>query len=76
MINRRSALIAIGALGITFAAVAQGAKLGRTAKIGRLSPLSAETDAPGLDGFRKWLRDTGWVDGTDFVIEARYADGN
>ena len=38
--------------------------------------LSAETDAPGLDGFRKGLRDLGWVEGTDFVIESRYADGN
>ena len=76
MINRRSALIAIVVLGIPFAAVAQGAKLGKTARIGRLSPLSAETDAPGLDAFRKGLRDLGWVEGRDFVIETRYADGN
>jgi ABC-type uncharacterized transport system substrate-binding protein len=76
MINRRSALIAITVLGIPFAAVAQRAKLGKAARIGRLSPLSAETDAPGLDAFRKGLRDLGWVEGRDFVIEARYADGN
>jgi len=76
MINRRSALIAIVAAGIPFAAVAQGAKLGKIARIGRLSPLSAETDVPGLDAFRRGLRDLGWVEGRDFVIEARYADGN
>lgn len=76
MINRRSALIAIVVLGIPFAAAAQGAKSGKTARIGRLSPLSAETDAPGLDAFRKGLRDLGWIEGRDFVIETRYADGN
>jgi putative tryptophan/tyrosine transport system substrate-binding protein len=76
MVNRRSALIAITALGIPLAAAAQGAKLGKTARIGRLSPLSVETDARGMDAFRKGLRELGWVEGRDFVIEARYADGD
>ena len=76
MTNRRSALIAIVALGIPFAAAGQGARSGKTAKIGRLSPLSAETDAPGIEAFKKGLRGLGWVEGRDFVIEARYADGN
>jgi putative ABC transport system substrate-binding protein len=76
MINRRSALIAIVASGIAFRAAAQASKSGKPARIGRLSPLSAATDAPGLDAFRKGLRDLGWVDGRDFVIETRYADGD
>src|SRR5712692_1009027 len=41
-----------------------------------LNPLdSAEADMPGLEAFRKGLRDLGWVEGRDFDIEARFAEG-
>jgi ABC-type uncharacterized transport system substrate-binding protein len=49
---------------------------GKTVRIGRLSPLSAEADVPLLAAFRSGLRDLGWVEGEKFSIEARYADGN
>jgi putative ABC transport system substrate-binding protein len=78
MINGRFVLVVVvvlGVLGAPFAAAAQGATSGKTARIGRLSPLSAETAAPSLDAFRKGLRDLGWIEGRDFVIENRYADG-
>ena len=54
-----------------------GAAQGRAGvvRIGRLSPLSAETDAPNLEGFRRGLRDLGWIEGQHFTIEARFADG-
>jgi putative ABC transport system substrate-binding protein len=45
------------------------------ARIGRLSPLSAETDAPNLAAFRKGLRELGWIEGQHFTIEARFAGG-
>lgn len=45
------------------------------ARIGRLSPLSAASDAPNLAAFRKGLRDLGWVEGQNFVLETRFADG-
>ena len=44
-------------------------------RIGRLSPNSAESDAPNLRAFRDGLRDLGWQEGRDYVIEARFADG-
>ena len=44
-------------------------------RIGRLSPLSAATDAPHLEAFRKGLRQLGWQEGAGFVIEGRFADG-
>ena len=78
MINGRFVLVLVvvlGVLGAPFAAAAQGATSGKTARIGRLSPLSAETAAPSLDAFRKGLRDLGWIEGRDFVIENCYADG-
>jgi putative ABC transport system substrate-binding protein len=54
-----------------------GAAQGRAhvARIGRLSPLSAETDAPNLEGFRRGLRDLGWIEGQHFTIDARFVDG-
>jgi putative ABC transport system substrate-binding protein len=48
---------------------------GKTARIGRLSPLSAETDVPNLAAFRKGLRELGWIEGKHFTIESRFADG-
>jgi putative tryptophan/tyrosine transport system substrate-binding protein len=78
MVNRRLALfvaVVLGVLCIPFAPAAQDAKPAKTARIGRLSPLSAEADMPGLEAFRKGLRDLGWVEGRDFAIEARFAEG-
>jgi putative ABC transport system substrate-binding protein len=76
MINGRFALIVgvvLGVLVASGAAPAQEVKSTKTARIGRLSPLSPEADAPGLDAFRRGLRDLGWVEGRDFAIEARFA---
>lgn len=54
---------------------AQDARTGQPVRIGRLSPLSAETDAPNLEAFRKGLLELGWREGAGFVIEGRFADG-
>ena len=78
MLNSRLALVVavvLGVLCMPFASAAQDATLGKTARMGRLSPLSAEADMPGLEAFRKGLRDLGWVEGRDFAIEARFAEG-
>lgn len=48
---------------------------GKIVRIGRLSPLSTETDSPNLEAFRKGLRELGWVEGKTFTIESRFADG-
>jgi putative ABC transport system substrate-binding protein len=73
--GRVALLLAVGLLAAPLAAEAQEYKAGKTARIGRLSPLSAEADVPNLLAFRKGLRDLGWVEGRDFAIEARFADG-
>lgn len=74
MITRRRLLagIAIGGL----AAPARGrAQPTKPARIGRLSPLSAEADNSNLAAFRQGLRELGWIEGQHFTIEARFADG-
>lgn len=68
-------VLVLGILGAPLTALRQDAGAARIARIGRLSPLSAEADAPNLEAFRKGLRELGWVEGRDFAIEARFAAG-
>lgn len=59
--------------GLPFVAAAQ--EQSRPMRIGRLSPLSAEGDAPMLEAFRKGFRELGWIEGHNYRTEARFADG-
>lgn len=65
----------LGALVAPTIAQAQGTTAGKIVRIGRLSPLSAESDMPNLVAFRKGLRELGWVEGKTFSIEGRFAGG-
>lgn len=66
-------LLALGAaLGIPPSLEAQGQK---TARVGRLSATSAETDAASMAAFRSRMRELGWVEGKNFTLAARYAEG-
>src|SRR5215470_7799031 len=47
----------------------------QAARIGWLSPAGAAMGAPNLDALRQGLRDQGYQEGRDYVIEARWADG-
>jgi putative ABC transport system substrate-binding protein len=78
MIDKRLALavaVVLGVLCTPLGPAAQDAKPGKIARIGRLSPLSAEAGMLNLEAFRKGLRDLGWIEGRDFAIETRFADG-
>ena len=68
-------MLALALLLLVPAASAQDARSGKSVRIGRLSPLSAATDAPHLQAFRRALGNLGWREGTGFVIEERFADG-
>jgi putative ABC transport system substrate-binding protein len=78
MIDRRGVLRLLG-LALTAhaprAAAADEPRGAKAARIGRLSPLSAESDATNLEAFRRGLRDLGWTEGREFTIESRFADG-
>jgi hypothetical protein len=45
------------------------------AKIGILASASQKTSATVWAAFRQGLRDLGWEDGRNIIIEARFADG-
>ena len=55
-----------------FAALAQQTKV---ARIGYLGLVSASWHAPRVNAFRAGLRDLGYVEGKDIVIEFRWAEG-
>ena len=54
----------------------EGQQTGKVAHIGYLSLLSAARDSPNMEAFRQGLRDLGYVEGQNAVIEARYAAGS
>jgi putative tryptophan/tyrosine transport system substrate-binding protein len=72
--NRRTFLcgLTLGTLAVPLAAKAQqGAKVHR---VGYLSPVSA--NAPGHLIFLQSLRELGYVEGENILLEERFADGN
>jgi putative tryptophan/tyrosine transport system substrate-binding protein len=77
--RRRAVLLALGAaLALPRRALAQqpgGQQTGKVWRIGYLSSLSATEDSTRSEAFRQGLRDLGYVEGQNAVIETRYADG-
>ena len=49
---------------------------GKISRIGFLGLVSASSHAPRIAAFRAGLRDLGYVEGTNIVIEFRWAEGN
>ncbi|MBI3371459.1 MAG: ABC transporter substrate-binding protein [Betaproteobacteria bacterium] len=73
--NRRNTVVALAALGAApMATRAQQAP--RVARIGYLSITSAAAQARYFEPLRSGLRDLGYVEGKDYRIEPRFADGD
>jgi ABC-type uncharacterized transport system substrate-binding protein len=69
-------LIVMLALGILAAPLAAGAQpAGKVYRIGVLETTSATLNIPNLDAFRHGLRELGYVEAQNLVIEYRSADG-
>lgn len=72
--NRRDTLLVLAALGAApLGARAQPGK--RVRRIGFFILTSAPNSAPWLAAFRGGMADLRWVEGRDYVIDARYANG-
>ena len=56
-------------------AVAQGQQSAKIHRIGILSPTSAFAQSARVEAFRRRLREIGYVEGKNIVIEYRYAEG-
>src|SRR5499426_994421 len=65
--------IMVAAMLLCVAAEAQQPK--KIPRIGILSPFSASDTAPWHRAFQQGLRERGWIEGQNIVIEYRYAEG-
>ena len=75
MISRR---VFLGTLAVGFLAaplVAEAQQAGKVYRIGFLSARSRSDSLPLLEAFLQGLRELGWVEGKNIVIEYRWADG-
>ena len=74
--NRRDAVVALVALG---AAVGSRASLaqpqGKIWRVGILSPTSASLSSSNANAFLKRMRELGYIEGRNLVVEWRFADG-
>jgi ABC-type uncharacterized transport system substrate-binding protein len=72
-------IIYLGALALLLVApplAGEAQQPAKLARIGYLSAFSASADSPHREAFRQGLRDLGYVEGQNAVVEARYADGS
>jgi ABC-type uncharacterized transport system substrate-binding protein len=73
---RRIRLAVVLAVSLTLAPLAAEAQqAGKPMRIGVLTAQSRETSTASWESFRQGLRDLGWEEGRNLVIEARFADG-
>jgi putative tryptophan/tyrosine transport system substrate-binding protein len=56
-------------------AVAHAQQTKKVARIGYLSPLSASRSTAGVEAFRQGLRESGYVEGKNILIEYRWSEG-
>ena len=76
MMVRGVALVAVLAVSLLAAPLAADAQqAGKVPRIGFLSLTSPSDRPPLLDAFRQRLRELGWVEGQNIVIDYRYAEG-
>ena len=73
--NRRNFVFALGAVFLTRSFPSQAQQPTRIPRIGILIGSSASVYATRLEAFRRRLRELGYVEGKNIVIEYRYAEG-
>ena len=71
--TRRLAIVALLLLILSAGARVDGQQPGRVYRLGLLA--SSPPSAPGGDAFYQGLRERGWVEGQNLIIERRFADG-
>jgi putative tryptophan/tyrosine transport system substrate-binding protein len=73
--TRREFILALGGAAAAWPLAARAQQPGKVPRIGFLGAASASSYASQLEGFRLGLRDLGYVEGTNLVVEYRWAQG-
>jgi ABC-type uncharacterized transport system substrate-binding protein len=73
---RSTCAFALAAFLLSFFQLAQAQQTGKIPRIGFLTSASLTDESPRLDEFRQGLRDVGYVEGKNIVIEWRRAEGS
>src|SRR5438874_1153653 len=72
--RRRDVITLCGGAALAWPLAARAQQAGKVARIGFLGLTSAAGSASRVEAFRLGLRDLGYVEGTNIVIEYRWAD--
>ncbi len=77
MNNRRKLLVTLGAGALAFAAAPSSfsQQQGKVWRVGILSPTSASLSSSNTNAFLEGMRELGYIEGKNLVIERRFADG-
>ncbi len=73
--NRRAFIVTVAGALLAAPLSLEAQPVGKVYRIGYLSLISASADAVNVEALRQGLRDNGYVDGQNAVVEARYAEG-
>ena len=73
--KRREFITLIGGAAAAWPLATRAQQVGKIYRIGILEPIPAARNAANLDALRKGLRELGYVEGRNLVIEYRSADG-
>ena len=74
-IGRRQLIAGIGGAAVALPFAVRAQQPDKIPHIGVLSPFAASDTTQWYRAFLQGLRDLGWVDGKNIVLEYRYADG-
>src|SRR3954466_4309129 len=72
--RRREFILTVGAAASSLAARAQ--QPGKTWRIGMLETISPDLNAKNIEALKRGLRDLGYVENQNYVLEYRSADGD
>ena len=72
--DRRAAITALGALGLSAVGSVSAQQKGKLKRIGLHGSSRAQSLPGSVEAFRGGMTALGWVDGRDYFIDARYAD--
>src|SRR3954454_1500405 len=73
--RRREFITLLGGAAVAWPIAARGQQAGKVHRIGFLGSATAAGSAKAVESLRTGLREFGYVEGTNIVIEFRWADG-